>query len=78
MKLTDKEKMIIAEFIFSYETDVLIKTDAIAVIQLLEKKEIEGADELTMDAAKIKAAVIKAVTQKEVTSIMADYYSGKL
>lgn len=37
MNLNEKDRLAIAEYVYSYQTDVLIKSDAITLIDVLEK-----------------------------------------
>jgi hypothetical protein len=37
---TQEERTIIAEFVYSYDSDILIKTDALNLVDLFVKKEL--------------------------------------
>jgi hypothetical protein len=37
---TQEERTIIAEFVYSYDSDILIKTDALKLVDLFVKKEL--------------------------------------
>ncbi len=49
---TEKQRNVIAEFVYSYETDILIKSDAISLLEImLEKDMIDESDFLTYKEA---------------------------
>jgi len=78
MELTNSQKNIIAEFIYSDAADVLIKSDAERVIELFKEKKVEKAEEINLDVVSVREAIHKNISLEDRDSIMNDYYSGKL
>jgi hypothetical protein len=82
-----EERTIIAEYIFSYQTGVLIKGDALSILDLLFKKEIitkEVYEHLEQDvmnnktdiADKIARLLSDKIPYEMKNKIMAEYYGG--
>jgi hypothetical protein len=85
--LSQDEKSVIAEFIFSYQTDVLIKSDAIALVRLLYKCNILTAPQrveyigiINRQQRGISEILLNLVNQHfakpQLDAIMAEYYGG--
>lgn len=78
LELTKSEKNDIAEFIFSYKSDILIKSDAEKVIELFKNKGVPGAEGLELYADEVSEFINKTLSSEEIESIMKAYYSGGL
>lgn len=85
--LSQDEKSVIAEFIFSYQTDVLIKSDAISLVRLLHKCNIITAPQrveyigiINRQQRGISEILLNLVnqyfTKPQLDAIMAEYYGG--
>ncbi len=74
--LSNSDKYHIAEFIYSYATDVLIKSDAEKVIKVLN--EHFTMEDIKMDASVISNLIRKYIDEQSINSIMVDYYAGRL
>lgn len=77
-KLTNSDKYHIAEFIFSYEADVLIKSDAEKVIEVFKRHEVEKAASVPLEANAIAMLIKSEISEADREIIMAEYYSGDL
>jgi hypothetical protein len=81
MKLSDlsqKDKLTIAEYIYSQRSGVLIKNDAIKVIEVFKKHKVKEADTVKMEEFSILFLISKNIAQEDRNKIMEEYYSGKL
>lgn len=87
LTFTQEERTIIAEYIFSYQTGVLIKGDALSVLDLFYKKELitkelhEHLDEDVMNnkndiSTKIARLMSDKIPYEMKNKIMAEYYGG--
>ena len=85
LTFTQEERTIIAEYIFSYQTGVLIKGDALSVLDLFYKKELitkevyEHLDEDVMNnkndiSTKIARLLSDKITYEMKNKIMQEYY----
>jgi len=87
LELSKEERNTIAEFIFSYHEDILIKSDAISLIDLLKKHElikpviasivkdkVEQQDKGI--ALRLLTTLPKLIPQKQLDQIMNEYYGG--
>ncbi len=74
MNLTEKDKFYIAEFIYSNDNDILIKSDAEKVIEVFKKHNID----VKMSVNDIIWNINKYIDTPSLSHIMDDYYSGKL
>ncbi len=76
IELSQKDKYHIAEFVYSNSIDVLIKSDAEKVIEVLNKHFPK--EKIEMDASVIARFLDKHVGSLIINAIMEDYFSGKL
>ncbi len=74
MNLSTKDKFYIAEFIYSNDNDILIKSDAEKVIEVFLKNSIA----VKMSISAIVSAIQNNIDKSTLNNIMDDYYSGKL
>lgn len=85
LKLLTPEKYIIAEFIYSYQNDILIKSDAIELVNVLVKHElisknrasklIERVNENAKGIAFALFKIVKhVIDQSMLNLIMKEYY----
>ena len=77
-KLSKKDKYALAEYIYSYESDILIKSDAEAVLKVLANHGVEKAVGHELEAHSIMHLIKGAIEREDRTEIMNEYYSGKL
>jgi len=78
MKLTDKQKLAIAEFAHAYETDTLIKPEAEALIKVFQEHGIPEAFVANVDIDDCLELLMANTTIEERTELMQLYYSGSL
>lgn len=82
-----EDKTVIAEFIFSYHEDILIKSDAISLIDVLEKHELikPGIASISKDhverqdkgiSHRLFTTLPKLIPKKQLDQIMNEYYGG--
>lgn len=80
---TKDDKYAIAEYVFSYQSDVLIKSDAIAVIDVFEKHGLITEVDDWKDAVehnrgnvstKLADLVENSISNEQGTEIMDEYY----
>jgi hypothetical protein len=85
MDLTESDRTAIAEFIFSYQTDVLIKQDALTVIDVLDKHKLIEEPEKWKDQVNNQSETIslrlmllieKVIPAPTGKAIMDEYYGG--
>ncbi len=78
-----KDRYIIAEFVFSYQTDVLIKDDAQKLIDVLDKHGlIEDAQKFRQDVEnntggaprRLDAILVGKIPSEQGNAIMQEYY----
>ena len=85
--LNQEERTIIAEFVFSNQTDVLIKSDVIKLIELFFKQDVIDAktkDQLIKEVNSNSIGIVDKVNQlldskidkKQGKAIMNEYYGG--
>ncbi len=74
MNLTEKDKYYIAEFVYSNDNDILIKSDAEKVIEVFKKHNVD----VKMSVSAIVSAIQNNIDTTTLTEIMDNYYSGKL
>lgn len=85
--MDNSEKEVIAEYVFSYQTDVLIKSDGLKLVDVLYKHNLVTQPCLWKD--KIKAGgdtvagelfhhLYNIFTVDKLDEIMNNYYAGKL
>jgi len=77
-QLSKKDKSAIAEYIHSYETDILIKSDGEVVIKMFKKHGVKEADETPLEAHAIMFLIKGHIEREDRTLIMQDYYKGRL
>jgi hypothetical protein len=77
-KLSEKDKYHIAEFLYSYETEVLIKSDGEAVINLFKKHGVERAKTTKLEIIPILTLIKMEIDYDARKQIMSDYFAGKL
>lgn len=78
MDFTQKQKLDIAEFIFGYESDTLIKPDAEKLINVFQEHSVPEAYVANLSIEDCLDLLVKNTTSEERTEIMTQYYSGKL
>lgn len=78
MDLTKKEKYIIAEFLYSYGSDILIKSDAENVIEMFKKRGVKQAFKIEVEATATIILIRANLNICDRDEIMKDYYTGKL
>lgn len=87
LSFTQEQRTIIAEYIFSYQTGVLIKGDALSVLDLFYKKELitkevyENLDQDVMEnkndiSTKIARLLSDKIPYEIKNKIMQEYYGG--
>ena len=77
-KLSENDKYVIAEFLFSYESDVLIKSDAQAVVDMFKKHGATKYFKGEMNATSILMMIKMEIDPFDRKEIMEAYYSGNL
>lgn len=77
-QLSKKDKSDIAEYIYSYETDILIKSDGESVIKMFKKHGVKEADETPLEAHAIMFLIKAHIERADRTAIMEDYYKGRI
>lgn len=89
INFTKKERYIIAEYIYSYNTDLLIIQDAYNVLELLNKYQIfkdgmynnllkQVENKKAGIADKIYKIVSSIISQKQGDEIMNEYFKNKI
>lgn len=86
LSFTQEERTIIAEYIFSYQTDILIKGDVLSLLDLFLKKELITKDEHVRldqdifdnkcDLSKINRLLSDKISYELKNKIMQEYYGG--
>lgn len=85
IEFSKKERDVIAEYIFSYETDVLIKPDAIKLVELLHNHNlIDNKEKWTAEinytqnsvATRLNDLIKEKLPAEQIKSIMDEYYGG--
>lgn len=77
-KLSKKDKAAIGEYIHAYKTETLIKSEGEAVIKMFKKHGVKEADETPLEAHAIMFLIKGHIEREDRTSIMRDYYKGRL
>lgn len=81
MKLSDlsqKDKLAIAEYIYSQESGVLIKSDAEEVIKVFKSHNVKEAQTVELEEFAILFLIKNNISREDRNIIMSEYYSGKL
>jgi hypothetical protein len=81
MKLSDlsqKDKLAIAEYLYSQESGVLIKSDAEEVIKVFKSHNIKEAETVELEEFAILFLIKNNISREDRNIIMNEYYSGKL
>lgn len=76
-KLTNKDQYIIAEYIYSYQQDILIKSDAKSVIKMFNEKGIDTS-EVELEAHAVMNLIRKHIGSVDRNMIMEQYYSNAI
>lgn len=76
--LSQEDKFAIAEYLYSQQTGVLIKSDAEAVIKVLKSHNVKEAETVNIEEFAILNLIHSNVSFEDREVIMSDYYSGKL
>lgn len=85
IELSLRERTIIAEYIFSFKTDVLIKSDALDLIDLLSKKNLLSnhkscRERVNKGSGNIAIMLNNYLTEifgvSRINNIMNEYYGG--
>ena len=86
MDLKESDRTAIAEFIFSYQTDILIKSDALTLIDVLDKHKLIEEPEKWKEQVNNQAETIglrlmllieKVIPAPTGKAIMDEYYGRK-
>jgi hypothetical protein len=77
MELTNKEKLVIAEFVYAYETDTLIKSEGESVIELFKNKGVDTSN-VELEVYSILRVIRENIGFAEISVIVNDYLKGKL
>lgn len=85
---TDQEKYVIAEFVYSRANDILIKSDAIALLNVFDAHELikQDVNALVEEVNDNRTDIVKKciellnehIPHAQGQDIMNSYYSGKL
>lgn len=81
MKLQDlsqKDKLSIAEYLYSQQTGVLIKSDAEEVVKVFKAHKIKAAETVEIEEFAILLLIKNNIDFADRQAIMNEYYSGKL
>lgn len=76
--LSKKDKLAIAEFIYSQQQQILIKSDAESVVEVFKSHSVQDADKVEIEEYAILSLIRKNIEQIDIRHIMLDYYNGKL
>lgn len=86
LTFNQEERTIIAEYIFSYQTDILIKGDVLSILDLFLKKELITEGEHSRleqdvfdnkcDLNKINRLISDKISYELKNKIMEEYYGG--
>jgi len=77
-QLTQKDKYFIAEFVFSFGQNVLIKADLTNLIDVMIKHNVEGATTVKLESCAILFLLRKSLDCVARRDIMVQYYKGEL
>ena len=75
---TDNQQYIIAEFIFSYESDTLIKPEAEALIKVFQEHHVPEAFVANLTISDCVDLLVSNTSLEVRDVIMGKYYSGSL
>ena len=81
MKLSDlsqKDKLAIAEYIYSQEAEILIKSDAERVIEVFKSHNIKQAESIELEEYAVLNLINSNVSLEDRNIIMQEYLTGKL
>lgn len=73
--LTNKDKMDIAEYIYSYESDILIIADAENVVEMLKRHKVDTSA-VNIETEEIRKLIDTHVSTEVQAEIMVQYYKG--
>ncbi|PIZ50427.1 hypothetical protein COY27_07130 [Candidatus Woesearchaeota archaeon CG_4_10_14_0_2_um_filter_33_13] len=76
-QLTDKDKYIIAEYIYSFHQDILIKSDAQEVLNMFDRKGINVIG-IELEKYTVMNLIRKHVGVLDRQEIMEQYYSNNI
>jgi hypothetical protein len=87
LELSNKDKYIIAEYVYSWQSDILIKSDAERLIDVFDKHELiknkkswlkDVEDQSDNIAVKLMLVLENNISDDVGNKIMDDYRAGKL
>lgn len=78
MEFTKKQELAIAEFIFSYETDVLITSDAQNLINVFQEHHVPEAYVANISIEDCMQLIKDNISVEQTDEILKKYLSGKL
>lgn len=76
--ITYTQQFIIAEFLYSYDADILIKSDVEKLIEVFEQLEIPSLKSTKLDPTPYFNHVVLHINQEDISQIMQLYFSGQL
>jgi hypothetical protein len=78
MEFTKEQQSVIAEFIFAYETDTLIKSEAKGLIKVFQEHSIPEAYVANLSIEDCLELLVDNTTVDQRGELMTKYYSGNL
>lgn len=77
-KLSQSDKLKIAEFIFAFESDTLIKSEGQDVLDLFKAHHVSAAEKTELEAYSIMILIKSEIEQDARHRIMREYFGGTL
>lgn len=78
MEFTKQQKLAIAEFVFAFFNDTLIKSEADNLIKVFQEHHVPEAFVANLETEDCIKLVMDNTTPSIVQKIMKEYFSGKL
>ena len=78
MEFTKEQEFIIAEFIFAYQSDTLIKSEAKELINVFQEHSVPEAYVANLSVTDCIYLLINNTSQEQRDTLMDKYYSGNL
>lgn len=74
-ELSKKDKLAIAEYIYSQQTGVLIKSDAENVIKVLKAHNVKEAETVSVEEYAVLNLINSSISSDDINIIIKEYYS---
>lgn len=76
--INDQQQFIIAEFLYSHDADILIKSDVENLIEVFEQLDMPSLKSTKLDPTPYYKHIMTHINNEDVSQIMRLYFGGQL